>query len=80
MLIARSPEAEAAASLAAASASSQAGFMPRPLVRKRRRLPVIDRPKSAPLSGETCSEDTVLDVCDLSNQQAAMKTVIKVTS
>ena len=68
---------------------------PKPLIKKRRRLPVIDRPKSAPLAGEMvhCStnatasegsvkdlstEDTVLDVCDLSSQQAAMKTVIKV--
>ena len=60
---------------------------PKALVKKRRRLPVIDRPKSAPLSGEilghlSCkdfsAEDTVLDVCDLSSQQAAMKTVIKV--
>ena len=59
------------------------------VVRKRRRLPVIDRPKSAPLSGETINlnnsqattnvmEDRVLDVCDLSNNRAAMKTVIKV--
>ncbi len=58
--------------------------------RRRRRLPVIDRPKSAPLSGEkvmaptspvssvTARDDTVLDVFDLSTEQAAMKTVIKV--
>lgn len=57
-------------------------------LRKRRRLPVIERPKSAPLSGEMIdsfsnnakeeNEDSVMDVCDLSSQQAAMKTVIKV--
>ena len=89
LIVARSPD------FALQSASAFQG--PKPLLlRKRRRLPVIDRPKSAPLSGEligslSCSkdmaaggggggggEDSVLDVCDLSNEQAAMKTVIKV--
>jgi hypothetical protein len=56
----------------------------KPVVRKRRRLPVIERPKSAPLTGEKVSKDQdndeeeVMDVCDLSSNQAAMKTVIKV--
>ena len=59
------------------------------LKKKRRRLPVIEqRPKSAPLSGEmlirggnsSVDKDDVLDVCDLSNTKAAMKTVIRVCS
>ena len=59
--------------------------------KKRRRLPVLERPKSAPLSGELLSaatltapsggdDDSVMDVCDFSNNKAAMKTVIKVSS
>jgi hypothetical protein len=60
------------------------GVLPRKgPVKKRRRLPVLERPKSAPLTGETIdksSEDTsVMDVCDFSSGRAAMKTVIKVT-
>lgn len=62
------------------------------LKKKRRRLPVLERPKSAPLSGELLSaatltapcnshdDDSVMDVCDFSNNKAAMKTVIKVSS
>jgi len=49
--------------------------------RRRRRLPVVDRPKSAPLSGEkldSAERDAVLDVCELSGDRAAMKTVIVV--
>ena len=79
---------------------------PKPLqaaVRRRRRLPVLDRPRSAPLSGELISDicstttapdsdsksqeggksdpdQSVLDICDFSSNQAAMKTVIKVCS
>ena len=80
LIIARSPEAKL----------NQIVDGTKPLVRRRRRLPVIDRPKSAPLSGETvndrnrildtenANEETVLDVCDLSSGEAAMKTVIKV--
>ena len=58
--------------------------------KKRRRLPVLERPKSAPLSGELLSaasltntngdDDSVMDVCDFSSNKAAMKTVIKVSS
>ena len=60
--------------------------------KKRRRLPVLERPKSAPLSGELLSaasmasssviseDDSVMDVCDFSNNKAAMKTVIKVSN
>ena len=62
--------------------------------KKRRRLPVLERPKSAPLSGELFSaasmasaaasaiseDDSVMDVCDFSNNKAAMKTVIKVSN
>lgn len=63
------------------------------LKKKRRRLPVLERPKSAPISGELLSaaslasnglqngeDDSVMDVCDFSNNKAAMKTVIKVSS
>lgn len=63
------------------------------LKKKRRRLPVLERPKSAPLSGELISasnlansnngcheDDSVMDVCDFSNNRAAMKTVIKVSN
>ena len=66
---------------------------PKPLSaikKKRRRLPVLERPKSAPLSGELLSaasltstgqdDDSVMDVCDFSSNKAAMKTVIKVSS
>ena len=72
---------------------------PKPLqaaVRRRRRLPVLDRPRSAPLSGELISDicdgantptaasgkddQSVLDICDFSSKQAAMKTVIKVSN
>ncbi|TRY67321.1 hypothetical protein TCAL_11134 [Tigriopus californicus] len=67
------------------------------VIKKRRRLPVIDRPKSAPISGEIIlhlaaslpdggnpttstptSTGSVLDICDLSSGEAALKTVIKV--
>jgi hypothetical protein len=72
--IARTPE----------SAELSNGVLPRKgPVKKRRRLPVLERPKSAPLTGETLdksSEDTsVMDVCDFSSGRAAMKTVIKVS-
>ena len=84
---------------------------PKPLqvMKRRRRLPVLDRPRSAPLSGElinaasggnnnnsltengtnnmsdicnnvTSNDDGVMDVCDFSSKQAAMKTVIKVSN
>lgn len=67
------------------------------VIKKRRRLPVIDRPKSAPISGEIIlhlaaslpdggnptatpvSSGAVLDICDLSSGEAALKTVIKVS-
>jgi len=52
-------------------------------IKKRRRLPVLERPKSAPLTGETidksCEDNSVMDVCDFSSGRAAMKTVIKVS-
>jgi len=50
-------------------------------VKKRRRLPVLERPKSAPLTGQLVDDDStsdVLDVCHFSSGKAAMKTVIKV--
>ena len=94
-----SPEASAASQ---PQGSSRGGPLPaKPLgaaVRRRRRLPVLDRPRSAPLSGELISDicnaasansgqetagkddQGVLDVCDFSSKQAAMKTVIKVSS
>ena len=81
---------------------------PKPLqvIKRRRRLPVLDRPRSAPLSGElinvanggnnsltdgqnkmedlcnnsNTNDDGVMDVCDFSSKQAAMKTVIKVSN
>ena len=82
---------------------------PKPLqvMKRRRRLPVLDRPRSAPLSGELINaasggntnsltegssnmdgmcngvptnDDGVMDVCDFSSKQAAMKTVIKVSN
>ena len=67
---------------------------PKPLSRRKRRLPVIERPKSAPLSGElgllgstngdgSVSADDVnyvLDVCDFASSEGAIKTVIKIPS
>ena len=65
----------------------------KPLSRRKRRLPVIERPKSAPLSGETLAplaggaggqsgqsaDDTaVLDVCDFSRREGPIKTVIRI--
>lgn len=50
-------------------------------MKKRRRLPVLERPKSAPLTGQLINEDStsgVFDVCHFSSGQATMKTVIKV--
>ena len=103
IIVARSPEQY--------NQSCSAGKGPKPLqiVKRRRRLPVLDRPRSAPLSGELINAsnnsdaasdkqsaisgstnldrsadsegyDGVLDVCDFSSKQAAMKTVIKVSS
>ena len=74
VIIARAPE----------NSESSNGILPRKgPVKKRRRLPVLERPKSAPLTGETIdksSEDnSVMDVCDFSSGRAAMKTVIKVS-
>ena len=74
VIIARAPD----------SSDSSNGILPRKgPVKKRRRLPVLERPKSAPLTGETIdksSEDnSVMDVCDFSSGRAAMKTVIKVS-
>ena len=62
---------------------------PKPLSRRKRRLPVIERPKSAPLSGEAgggCygsgSDDStfVLDVCDFAGSEGAIRTVIRIPS
>ena len=65
----------------------------KPLSRRKRRLPVIERPKSAPLSGEllgggagagagqqtSAQDDTaVLDVCDFSRREGLIKTVIRI--
>lgn len=74
VIVARAPDAT----------ETSGGVLPRKgPVKKRRRLPVLERPKSAPLTGETIdksSEDTsVMDVCDFSSGRAAMKTVIKVS-
>jgi hypothetical protein len=54
---------------------------PKPLSRRKRRLPVIERPKSAPLSGEATVAGTgqVHDICDFSGSQlGGIKTVIKI--
>ena len=89
-------------------AQSTNSKFPKPLqvMKRRRRLPVLDRPRSAPLSGElinvatggnnsltdgqnntedlchnaNTNDDGVMDVCDFSSKQAAMKTVIKVSN
>ena len=76
IIIARSPEA----------ARDKAPASHKPLARRKRRLPVIERPKSAPLSGETLaqapvaqsSDDAVLDVCDFSRREGLIKTVIRI--
>ena len=74
-------------------AGNPAGSGPKPNLaalkkKRRRRLPVLERPKSAPISGEILTttgslcnseDDSVMDVCDFSDKKAAMKTVIKVT-
>ena len=80
IIIARSPEL-----------GHQPKQVHKPLSRRKRRLPVIERPKSAPLSGElvtgslpsnekVSSDDAnyVLDVCDFSKQEGMIKTVIKI--
>ena len=74
VIIARAPE----------SSESSNGVLPRKgPVKKRRRLPVLERPKSAPLTGEmidkSSEDNSVMDVCDFSSGRAAMKTVIKVS-
>ena len=77
IIIARSPEV----------ARDKAPASHKPLSRRKRRLPVIERPKSAPLSGETLSQgpqgaqssdDAVLDVCDFSRREGQIKTVIRI--
>lgn len=82
IIIARSPET-----------SKEKSQGPKPLTRRKRRLPVIERPKSAPLSGEIIgglaskaidmnhsADDAnyVLDVCDFSRREGPIKTVIKI--
>jgi len=82
IIIARSPET-----------SKEKSQGPKPLTRRKRRLPVIERPKSAPLSGEIIGGLTskaidmnhsaddanyVLDVCDFSRREGPIKTVIKI--
>ena len=74
VIIARAPE----------MSESNNGISPRRgPIKKRRRLPVLERPKSAPLTGEmidkSCDDNSVMDVCDFSSGRAAMKTVIKVS-
>ena len=79
IIIARSPEVT----------RDKAPASHKPLSRRKRRLPVIERPKSAPLSGETLSQgpgpqgpqssdDAVLDVCDFSRREGLIKTVIRI--
>ena len=79
IIIARSPEP-----------TKSKSYVPKPLSRRKRRLPVIERPKSAPISGE-CHESSdpsqstdisnyVIDVCDFSGSEGAIKTVIKIPS
>ena len=108
IIVARSPEtSESVGKGLAPGTPGGTGLKgPKPLqaaVRRRRRLPVLDRPRSAPLSGELISDicstttapdsdsksqeggksdpdQSVLDICDFSSNQAAMKTVIKVCS
>jgi len=79
IIIARSPE----------GGKEGRSLGPKPLTRRKRRLPVIERPKSAPLSIEggplapaTHSSDDcnsfVHDVCDFSGSQGGIKTVIRI--
>jgi len=52
---------------------------PKPLARRKRRLPVIERPKSAPLAGEAAAAaGHVHDVCDFSGSHGGIKTVIQI--
>merc|ERR550525_773588 len=79
IIIARSPE----------GGKEGKSLGPKPLTRRKRRLPVIERPKSAPLSTEggalgqaaLSSDDCnnyVHDVCDFSGSQGGIKTVIRI--
>jgi len=79
IIIARSPE----------GGKEGRSLGPKPLTRRKRRLPVIERPKSAPLSTEGgplgpaahSSDDCnnyVHDVCDFSGSQGGIKTVIRI--
>ena len=79
IIIARSPDP-----------TKSKSYVPKPLSRRKRRLPVIERPKSAPIAGElhetsdssqiTDESNYVIDVCDFSGSEGAIKTVIKIPS
>ena len=75
IIIARDPDREKSAVTAPANAPVER--------RRRRKLPMIERPRSAPiyaahLDFTNLSANTVHDVCDFATQDGGMKTVIRI--